>query len=684
MNSKMFNTTVLSPADFQSLIVMPGHQDTWIRSNSMLVRKQCNKFDVYTALSQKTDGDQLLQSMLRDETTRSEFASVISSFEGLHDVMVYLFGKSANVNYNVPKYASADVLAAVAQARGYKTAGSRTQVLIAAVLNDMLDVFKMRIISSEISWVYENSSVVSPSLDDVVDELLEVSAADKVATALKKFVKTVEKEIPSKQFDISSFTHVIHATLRDISIALDQLTYKATWIRDVFHLLGAYVTGNKSHLIVYGDIRANGGIQALSMNATLCRLAVKDFKASYTCTIPAHELNDEIQFVTRNMANLSSFEVVTTANSIIGVQGYRRAASNTLLSVLISGKRQINPNISAYFVADHKALGMDNVDIENRTTKLKAYLPQVPSGILSNLTALSINVEEEDIFNKNKAKLDRLIIGEANVSDELLHDVASLTCDVMYSIDEVGKVEITYIFNDKEGRLNALSPSSFQNVSVSSALLAIAGTYALDDVEIKLENQFLNESIAETNRFSGVWPQRDTKSIDDFKITIDDILSDKENKMVESFSMSVFATSPNLTRTIEMQVNEGWAGINTLLNNMADVLNKSGAQRSQMQRSRWTTNVITLLVDWAYNDIAIHSLVNRAREHFAIAAQKAGLSEEYLRVSSYYTGMIALQVVVEVLNVLGGEGTGKVALNENVIRLLYSTEAIMAMGHSFR
>lgn len=680
MSNQNYVTQIIANTNFQQFIGTPGHNELWVKSTQMLARRATGRYDVYTALSQVVEGEQLLRTMLRSETTRREFQDVIGSYEGLADVIYHLFGKSANVHYNVPKYASQDVLAAVSRATSYKGTSPRTQVLIAAVLNDMLDVFKMRIISSEVSWVHENASTISPTLDEIVNELLEVTAADRVSHSLKKFSEKVSKTIPSKQFDISSYIHVMHDTLRQIALALDSLSYKEVWIRDVFHLLGMLIVGDNSQLNTYGELRGNAGLQGLMLNATLCRLAVNAYSKAHICSIPAHELNDEIQFVSRNISNLSSFEVISNTQQLVQVQAYKRQTTGSMLSVLINGTRQCLPEINAYYVAEHKALGIDNVDVENRTSRLKAYLPALPNNIISDLVKQFIDIEEEDIFNARRNEYRKMVVGIANVSDELLHDVVSLHCEVQYQPADKG-VEIIYIFNDVENRLAALSPTSFNNMAVTSAKIAMAGVYPTSD-EVHVEPTFLTESIALTNKFTGVWPQRNTVSLNKFTIKIDDLLNDgSKDKSVNSFEIDVFAQSPVLTRTIELHVNNGWGNIVKLINDMADELNKPGSQRAQIQRSRWVMNITTLLGEWINKDVAVHSLVNRARDRFSLEAQKSDLSEEYIRVSTYYTGMIALQVALELLSVLAQQGNGKVSLNDNATKLLYSTEALTAIGH---
>lgn len=679
MSDHNYTTTNFSNTDLQQFIGTPGHRELWMKATQMMARKETNRYDVYTALSQVVEGDQLLRTMLRSETTRREFQGVIGSYEGLTDVIYSIFGR-ANVHYNTPKYASQDVLASVNRAADYKTTSSRTQVLIAAVLNDMLDVFKMRTISSEVSWVYENSSAISPTLDEIVNELLEVTAADKISHHLKKFHERVAKSIPNKQFDISSYIHVMHETLRNIAITLDSLGYKEVWVRDVFHLLGGYIVGEHSQLNTYGDLRGNAGLQALALNSTLCRLAVHEYDKGRICSIPAHELNDEVQFITRNISNLSSFEVITDTTRLVQMQSYNRSTTGSLLSVLISGVRQFLPDVNAYFVAEHKALGLDNVDVENRTARLKAYIPSLGKGIISDLAKQNIDIHEEELFNSKRNNYRQMVVGVSDVSDELMHDVVSVHCEVQYTkID--GKVTVYYIFNDSDKRLGALSASTFSNMTLTSAQLAMAGCYPTTE-GLQVENFFLTESIGTTGKFSGVWPQRNTKTLSSMKIKINDLLNDKSNKnFVAGFEIDVFENSPVLTRSIELQLNAGWSNVTRLINHMADELNKPGAQRPQMQRNRWIMNMISLLGDWINKDVAIHSLVNRAHDKFSAEAQKANLSEEYIRVSTYYTGMIALQVAVETINVLGANGIDPEGLNDNSLKLLYSTEALTAIGH---
>lgn len=651
-----------------------------VSSNSMLIRTELRKFETFQAMSHLVDGDEILRNMLRSDSTRKELESVVASIGGLESVLEHLFGASGQAEVGAPRYSSMNVITAVERAKAYKDVSVDTRLLISACLNDMLDVFRMRQESASASWIETHSATLSPSLDDLINELLEASVADKIKHILTEFRKKVKDTLPTKRFTIFAYVQLMHVALRDIALALNSVSYREVWIRDILQLLARHIVNDRSQLATYGDPRGNPSLHALLTNATLVRLAMSVYDKDHVCTIPAHEVRNEADFIARNLASMRNYDLVTSVNDVLQLSGYHRSQTGALVSAVINGVRKSKPDAHVYTIIDHGTMGTDFVDVINKTKEYSSRIPTLPAGITDRFINDTIIVAEEIAMNQLRTKYTSLSLATANVDDELLHDAVAMLCPVYFNKSS-GGYTATYMIVDTDGRLRAISPSNFEHMNLNNAALAFAAIGPLSETVVT-KPLFSSEALIVDGRFTGVWADRKTTPITDVRIVVHDLLGDDpKGKSVPSVEVPLFGSAKALPLFTEISTTSGWVDLITMLNNIGSELNSPGFQKSKLQRTAWVTSVITLLADWANKDVALHSLIGRAISAFSAAAQESNLPEEYYMVHSYYHGMIALQCTIEVLNAMAKLNDEKAELNENVQSLLLSAESMLTFSN---
>lgn len=674
-----YTTDVISGTNFSDFTTNVTAPELALTSSQILVRSEMRRYETFRAMSHLVDGDEILRNMLRSKATRDEFEQHISSTRGLDDVLTFLYGQSGQNEVGSLRYNSMRIVEAVDAATDFKEMGTNARLLTAACLGDMLDVFKNRSESTSASWISEHKEGLSPTLDDLINEVLEVTAADKVKHILGKFRKDVKDGLPSKRFNVFAYTTQMHSALRDISLALNDLSYRELYIRDVMQLLARSVLNIDSQMATYGAPRSNTAIQALTSNATLVRLAISNYDKAHVCTIPAHEVRNEAEFIARNLNNLANYDVVSDVASVIQISGYERSQTGSLVSAIISGTRRSVPAVHVYHIIPHTLLGDDFVDVGNRTKEFGNLIPKLPSGFVERFITDTVIVAEEAVMRSFRRKYTSFVLAKADVDENLLHDVVATLCPVSFEKGSSG-YHAVYMVVDKEDRLRAISPSNFQHMHLKSAALAYAVVGHLTD-SVVTKPLFQTEALLLDGRFSGVWADRNTTPITDAKITIRDMLADDAKDAVTTFELNVFGSPKVLPRYTEVEATAGWANLIDIINNIGEQLNAPGNQKSKIQRTGWGHAVVNLLADWVNQDVAIHSLVNRAITEFSIKAQEANLPEEYYFYNSYYHGMIALQVVLGVMESMAKLSDTSVELNPSVVELLLGHENLMVFSN---
>lgn len=650
-----------------------------VSSNSMLIRAELRKFETFKAMSHLVDGDEILRNMLRSESTRKELEQVVASIGGLESILESLFGGSGQAEVGAPRYSSMNVISAVENAKAYKSVSVNTRLLISACVNDMLDVFRMRQESASASWIETHSAVLSPFLDDIINELLEASVADKIKHILTEFRKKAKDTLPTKRFTIFAYTQLMHVALRDIALALNSISYREVWIRDILQLLARHIVNDRNQIATYGDPRGNPSLQALLTNSTLVRLAMSVYDNDHVCTIPAHEVRNEADFIARNLSSLANYNLVTNVSDVLQLSGYHRSQTGALVSAVINGVRKSKPDAHVYTVIDHGTMGTDFVDVVNKTKEYSSRIPALPSGTVDRFINDTIIVAEELAMTQLRTKYTSLSLATANVDDNLLHDAVAMLCPVYFSKSNKS-YKATYMIVDTDSRLRAISPSNFEHMHLNSAALAFAAIGPLSEA-ISTKPLFSTEALIVDGRFTGVWADRKTTPITEVKIVINDLLNDgAKDKAVPAVEIPLFGSSKALPAFTEISTTSGWVDIVTMLNNIGTELNTPGSQKSKLQRTAWVTSVITLLADWANKDVALHSLIGRATSAFSAAAQTANLPEEYFMVHSYYHGMIALQCAIEVIETMARLHDETASINDNVQELLLSAESMLSFS----
>lgn len=678
-NKLGYSVETLNASKLTSYISTVSTPEFSVRSSQMLVRAELRKFETFKAMSHLVDGDEILRNMLRSKTTRDELEKVIHSISALESVLTSLFGTTGNVEANNPRYSSQDVVRAVASAKDYSSVGVDTQLLIAACVTDVLDVFGMRQESASASWVYKHSSKLSPTMEDLIDGLIEVAVADKVKHVLSELRKKLKVDVPKRRFVIFAYTNVIHMAFRDIALALNSVTYRELWMRDILQLAARYVLNDQSQLATYGAPRSNGAVEALLQNSTVVRLAMGSYRKDYICTIPAHEVRLEAEYIARNISSLANYDVVTNVNDVVQINGYRRSQTGALVSAVINGVRKSMPDSHVYTILDHNTMGNDFVDAVNVTKRFTPLIPVLPKGTMDRFITDTVIVSEEAAFNQLRTKYTSLVLAKADISDELLHDAVAMLCEI-YFVEGDGTYYPVYFIIDSDKRLKALSPSNFDHMVLNNAPLAFAAIGPLSE-EVVTRPLYSSEALIVDGKFTGVWTGRKTTPLEDVTITIKDLLNDgSTDKAVGSVEIPLFGDKKALPNFTEISTTTGWSAINTLINQIADELNNSGNQKSRMQRTAWVTSVTTLLADWVNRDVAMHSLVMKSVTYFSREAQVSGMPEEFYMTHSYYYGMIALQCALEVLNAMAELNEKPVTLNENVYKLLVSPETLLSFS----
>lgn len=669
-----YDVTVLSASKFTDLIATTDTSEFAVSSSQILVRDEVRKFETFRAMSQLVDGDEILRNMLRSKTTRNEFEVAIPSVVALESVLTYVFGQSGNAEANSPRYSSQDVVRAVASAPVYKDVSVDTQLLIAACLNDMLDVFKMRQEAASASWVYAHSANLSPTMDDVINGLTEASVADKMKHLLVEFKKKVD--VPSRRFNIFAFTQLLHVTLREFALALNGTSYNEVWMRDVFQLIGRHIMNDQAQIATYGAPRSNGAIEALLQNATIVRLAMEAYDKGYICTMPAHELRNTAEMIARNLSNLRNFKVVTNMSEVVQLSGYRRNSTGALISAVVNGVRKSQPDAFVYTVIPHDMMGTDFVDVVNKTKEFGALVPSIPKHTLDRLITDTVIVAEESAMIGLKTRFTSMILAKADITDALLHDAVATMCPIYFNKVDAG-LRIMYFVVDTDKRLSALSPSNFDNMILNNASVALAAVAPLVD-SIVTKPLFMSESLIDSGKFTGIWAHRKTTMLSNVTITIRDLLS--ADGTVPSFEVPLFGVKRALPNFTEISSTLGWSKVNELLNQLAESLNGAGSQKSQLQRIQWVTSVTTLLANWVNTDVALHSLVMKSITMFSQNAQSANHPEEYYATHSYYHGMIALQCATGVLNAMSALSDEPVELNEAFLGLMSTPETLLSFS----
>lgn len=650
-----------------------------VNSSAMLIRTAVRKFETFKAMSHLVDGDEILRNMLRSDSTRKELEVVISSIGGLESVLETLFGSSGQAEPKSPRYSSMNVIQAVENAKQYKSVGVNTRLLIAACLNDMLDVFGMRQESASASWIETHSADLSPTLDDLINELLEAGVADRIKHILMEFRKKAKDTMPTKRFNIFAYTQLMHIALRDITLALNAISYREVWLRDILQMIGRHVVNDRTQIATYGDPRGNPSIMTLLSNSTVVRLAMSVYDRNHVCTIPAHEVRNEADYIARNLSSLTNYDIVTNAADVIQLSGYHRSQTGALVSAVINGVRKSKPDAHVYTIIDHGTMGNDFVDVINKTKEYSSRIPTLPAGIVDRFVNDTIIVAEELAMASMRTKYTSLSLATANVDDAMLHDVVAMLCPVSFS-KVSDTFTATYMVVDTDSRLRAISPSNFEHMNLTNAALAFAAVGNLSETVVT-KPLFSSEALLMDGRFTGVWADRKTTPITDVNIVIVDLLNSHEkDKAVPSVEVPLFGSARALPRFTEVSSTDGWSDIIQMLNNIGSTLNSPGNQKTKLQRTAWVTSVITLLADWANKDVALHSLIGRAVSAFSAEAQRGDLPEEYYMVHSYYHGMIALQCALEVLNTMAGLNDSTVELSENVREMLLSAESMLAFS----
>lgn len=676
-----YNVDTITAANLSRLTSEVASPELAVQSSSFLVRAVGKKYETFLALSQVVDnGEDMLRTMLRNQSTRSEFEEIIASMNGLEAVLQTIFGQSGQAECNTPRYSGLNVLNAVNNAPAYKNISTDTRLLTAACLNDMLDVFGMRQESASSSWVVTHAEELSPTMEDVVNELLEVSIADKIKHALISFRKKVKDDLPKKRFTIFAYVQQMHVTLREIALALNNVSYRESWIRDVFQLVARHIVNDTNQIATYGDPRSNTAIHALLTNSTLVRLAMEGYDKDHICSIPAHEVRTEADSITRNLSSLNNWSVETNAANVVQLSGYRRTQTGALVSAIINGVRKSSPDAHVYTVIDHGNLGTDFVDIINRTKEYKARIPNAPSGFVDTLLNDTIFVAEEIASSTLKTKFTSMSLATANVPDALLHDVVATMCSVNYEKSGQG-YKTVYNVIDMDDRLRAISPSNFSHMQLNSAKLAFAAIAPLQE-RVTSKPAFAGEALIMDGRFTGAWADRNTTPISEVSIVINDLLNDgAKDKSVGQVLVPIFGSAASVPKFTEVSATKGWVDIVTLLNNIGRTLNTAGSQKTKLQRANWMTSVVTQLANWANTDVSLHSIIGRAVSAFSNKAQDANLPEEFFMDHSFYHGMIALQCTLGLIEAMAKLHTSGVEISEEVVELLSSTEAMLTFSH---
>lgn len=667
-----------SPTNWTDVIGLSTSPELAVSSKTFLARAELRKLETFIALSHVTDGDSLLRNILSKAETRAELRKVVASAKGLNKFIQLMFGQTGIVEANTPRYTSMTVLDAINSVSEYSDYSLDTRLFLTACLSDMLDVFKMRQEASVTSWVKTNSGEPSPSMDDIINELMEASLSDKISHELQQFRKKVD--VPKKRFSIYAFSTLMSTALRNIAEALSQSEYRELALRDTFQLLARRVLDDDKQVSVYGNLRANEALHALTVNSTIVRLALEAYDKAYICQIPASDLKTEAESIARNLNGLKNFDVLHSAEQFIQLSAHYRSQTGALSSAVISGVKRSVADAQVYTIIDHDRDDSDFLDATNKTKQFAARIPKAPDALFNGLVNSVIVAEEESAFSDQGKRLNRLNVAVANVSETLLHDVVATMCDVTYEYEN-GRATPLYNFTDVDGRLKSVSPSEFSIMSIKDASVAFAAL--ADPVEsVTSYPLFKSEALILDGKFSGAWPNRNTADMRNITITINDILNEDSDDSVGSVVVDLFGSNSTIPQFTEISTTEGWANLINMLNAMGVALNGSGSQRNKIQRSMWATSILTQLANWVNRDVALHSLVNRAVYKFSEAAQKAELPEEFYRDNSYYYGMISLQCVLSTLVAMAKIYDSTVELDETVSKMLTTPEALQSFSQA--
>lgn len=679
MGTSNFETKTYNASNVHGIISKSDLAEDLISSSSMLVRRELRKFETFHVLSQVTNGDEILSVMLQTKAARTELQKAMSSLGGLNDILQGVFGSQGRVRSKVPAYNSFDVLAAVEKSKYYSDYTSDTRLLVAALMNDMLDVFEMRESESVSSWLRENPGDLHITPDELVSQILEASITDKIKHELQKFRKDVKS--PSGQFVIHSFSQRMYMTFREISNILSEVDFREEYIRDVIQLLARSIVGDRSQNSSYGELRHNTAITALKTCSSLVRIAMSEYDSTHICSIPAQELRPEAEFIARQLSGLTNYELIHDARIVANCSGYERWQGGVYSSLMVWGTRRSEAKAHVYRIVDDIFVNRDYVDATNVTKKIGNRVPSVPADMLNTVTTDLIIATESLLLEGSKNKLNSIVLAKSGIADELMHDAAAILCSIQYSLNEADNYKADFLINSGNGRLRALLPLKTSQLLVKSALVALCNEIELTD-RVVTRPLYQTEAVIVDGRFYGVWSDRPTTPLNEVKMKIIDLFDEETEASIE---LPIFGEARSLPPFLELQVTEGWADIVEVLNSIGRDLNAPGSQKSLAIRSMWLNRLVAMLAHWVNNDLIVGSLIHSAI--FKLAHAKYELSEkgstnleEHYSLSTPYRGMVALQVSVGLIETMANLSDEECELSDEVKTLIFTPETLARFG----
>lgn len=674
----VFDIQVMKQSDLNNTLVEVTNPEFSTKSNSYLVRRVQPRYETLDVLSQVVDGERTLRTLLHVAGVRSEIAEMAKNKRGLGDVLVQLFGPSGLVETNSPRYSAMDVMTAVSTITELRNYSTEARLMYSGMLIHILDEFNMRQASIATSYVVENKVNESPNLDDIIGSITESSVADKIKLQLRKTRTTLSKEDLKRRFSILSYTDLISSNIREISMAIANISFREMWMRDVFKLLGRLVLGDRSQVSTYGDLWGNSSLQALTGNSTLVRLAVEHaLSDAGVAEIPSYELNNVADEIARFLGNLSDYEVKSGGSGIVELVTFNRLRNCAVLSAMIVGTRRSVADTIMYTVVRSDDVVQGYVDIVNKSKELVGIRPHAPDDLFAHLINDALAFEEDSLLLEHVNDFDVMAIGQANISKTLLGDIVATLCDVTF----LSTGTRVYAVSDITKRLRALNPAFMMGINTTSEMFAAVALLDPSD-KLTMHTRYETEAVVVSQKFSGVWNTDSLAKATDLQITIKDIIHPSD-KGFGSVVVPLMGNERSIPYFTELTATEGWADIVALINEISIELNKSGSIKPKLQRAVWSTSVSTKLANWVMSSVAMRGLINRAITKIAYDLNTSGEGEILMRTSSLIFGEVALQCAVRTLETMSQLAGGEVFNNE-ALALLMTPEIILQFSQMVR
>lgn len=676
--NNVFDIQVLNQSDLNDTLVEVANPEFSVKSNNFLVRRVQPRYETLDVLSQVVDGERTLRTLLHVPGVRTEIAEMSKNKRGLGDVLAHLFGPSGLVETNSPRYSAMDVMTAVSTVSAFREASTEARLMYSGMIIHILDVFHMRQASIVTSYVMENKVDESPTLDDIIGSITESSVADKIKLQLGKIRTTLSKEDLKRRFSILSYTDLIATNIREISMAIANISFREMWMRDVFKLLGRLVLGDRNQIATYGDLWGNSSLQALTTNSTLVRLAVEHtLSDAGVAEIPSYELNNVADEIARFIGNLSDYEVKSGSNGLVELVTFNRLRNCAILSAMIVGTRRSVADAIMYTVVRSDDVVQGYVDIVNKSKELVGIRPHAPDDLFAHLINDALAFEEDSLLLEHVNDFDVMAIGQANISKTLLGDIVATMCDVTFLSSGVR----AYAVSDMTKRLRALNPAFMMGVNTTSEMFAAVALLEPSD-KLTMQPRYETEAVVVSQKFSGVWDTSALTKATDLTITIKDIIHTSDNGF-GTVIVPLMGNARSIPHFTELTATEGWADIVGLINEISLELNRSGSIKPKLQRAVWSTSVSTKLANWVMSSVAMRGLINRAITKIAYELNTSGEGEILMRTSSLIFGEVALQCAVRTLETMSQLAGGDV-FNSEALALLMTPEVVLQFSHMVR